>query len=118
MVFSHFLSYGILDMQQSTKAPYKNPTGMAKKELPTKIPSATTVTLSLHKIMSRFVSEYHVSTSQLIKIIDVYLLYIFLTGILQGIYVLCARTTFPLNAMLAGWISTIGSFIFAGKNTI
>jgi hypothetical protein len=90
--------------------------GTLKKRWEKSIFSITNVTQVLYKILQRFISAYHVSTPQLIKIIDVYLLYIVLTGILQGFYVLCARNIFPRNAMLAGWISTIGSFVSQVRN--
>lgn len=46
--------------------------------------------------------------------IDCYLVYIMLTGIIQFVYMILAGT-FPYNAFLAGFISTVGSFVLAGK---
>ena len=65
------------------------------------------------KIVSEFTSKYSSETASSIKIIDVYLVYILLTGIIQFVY--CALVgTFPFNSFLSGFISTVGSFILAG----
>eukprot|EP01114_Cavostelium_apophysatum_P018008 TRINITY_DN547_c0_g1_i1.p1 TRINITY_DN547_c0_g1~~TRINITY_DN547_c0_g1_i1.p1 ORF type:complete len:110 (-),score=14.92 TRINITY_DN547_c0_g1_i1:106-435(-) len=62
------------------------------------------------KIIGEFRRSYEVHTPQLQKIIDVFLGYILLTGIIQFIY--CALVgTFPFNSFLSGFISTVGSFI-------
>lgn len=56
---------------------------------------------------------YKNNTPQRLKIIDVYLVYVLLTGIVLFAY--CALvTTFPFNSFLAGFISTVGSFVLAG----
>ncbi|CDS10025.1 hypothetical protein LRAMOSA02702 [Lichtheimia ramosa] len=46
--------------------------------------------------------------------IDCYLAYIMLTGIFQFVYMVLAGT-FPYNAFLAGFISTVGSFVLAAN---
>merc|ERR1712080_375044 len=60
--------------------------------------------------LSTLYSEYMKTTSTKLKLIDVYLLYILLTGIAQFIYV-CLVGTFPYNSFLAGFISCVASFI-------
>jgi oligosaccharyltransferase complex subunit epsilon len=45
-------------------------------------------------------------------LIDAYLVYIVVTGVMQFAYC-CLVGTFPFNAFLAGFISCIGSFVLA-----
>jgi oligosaccharyltransferase complex subunit epsilon len=56
---------------------------------------------------------YKTNTPQRLKIIDVYLVYVLLTGIVLFTYCTLV-TTFPFNSFLAGFISTVGSFVLAG----
>merc|ERR1712228_539795 len=55
-------------------------------------------------------SNYMKDTSQKLKLIDAYLLYILLTGAFQFVYC-CLVGTFPFNAFLSGFISCVASFI-------
>jgi len=69
---------------------------------------------SFGKIVSTFFSEYGRKTPLKLKVIDVYLVYVVMTGIVQALY--CAMVgTFPFNSFLSGFISTVGSFVLAGK---
>lgn len=65
-------------------------------------------------VVSKFYSEYTNKTPKKLKIIDAYLLYILLTGIVQFVYCLLVGT-FPFNSFLSGFISTVSSFVLAGK---
>eukprot|EP01112_Ceratiomyxa_fruticulosa_P005461 TRINITY_DN1608_c0_g1_i1.p1 TRINITY_DN1608_c0_g1~~TRINITY_DN1608_c0_g1_i1.p1 ORF type:complete len:113 (+),score=25.20 TRINITY_DN1608_c0_g1_i1:278-616(+) len=65
---------------------------------------------SYFKLVGGLVESYKSSTPQRIKIIDVFLLYILLTGAVQFAYCLLI-TTFPFNSFLSGFISTVGTFI-------
>ncbi|MTV28808.1 hypothetical protein FTX61_26040 [Nitriliruptoraceae bacterium ZYF776] len=56
--------------------------------------------------------EYKQTTALKLRLIDLYLLYVFLTGVIQFLYC-CLVGTFPFNAFLAGFISTVASFILA-----
>ena len=69
--------------------------------------------VSFVSILSRFWGEYTTQTPQRLKIIDLFLLYQFLTGVLQFVYVALVGT-FPFNAFLAGFISCVGSFVLTG----
>jgi oligosaccharyltransferase complex subunit epsilon len=62
----------------------------------------------------KFITGYKNETPGSLKLIDVYLVYIMLTGISQFVYMILAGT-FPYNAFLGGFISTVGSFVLAGK---
>ena len=58
--------------------------------------------------------HYKDQTSLKLKLIDAYLGYIMVTGIIQFIYC-CLVGTFPFNSFLSGFISTVGSFVLGGK---
>ncbi|KAI8141458.1 DAD/Ost2 [Fennellomyces sp. T-0311] len=60
----------------------------------------------------KFIFAYKKDTPTNLKIIDIYLAYIMLSGIFQFIY-MATVGTFPYNAFLAGFISTVGSFVLA-----
>lgn len=62
---------------------------------------------------NKFLVAYKRDTPTNLKIVDIYLAYIMLSGIFQFIYMLAAGT-FPYNAFLSGFISTVGSFVLAG----
>ena len=55
-------------------------------------------------------STYCRETPKQLKIIDVYLLYIMATGAIQLLYAFIVGS-FPFNAILAGFISCVGSFV-------
>jgi oligosaccharyltransferase complex subunit epsilon len=62
----------------------------------------------------KFITGYKNNTPASLKLIDVYLVYILFTGIFQFIYMALVGT-FPYNAFLGGFISTVGSFVLAGN---
>ncbi|XP_076810535.1 dolichyl-diphosphooligosaccharide--protein glycosyltransferase subunit DAD1-like [Clavelina lepadiformis] len=63
-------------------------------------------------VMTKFYSDYIAKTPQKLKIIDAYLTYILITGVLQFVY--CALVgTFPFNSFLSGFISCVASFVLA-----
>ncbi|EIE81112.1 hypothetical protein G6F57_008736 [Rhizopus arrhizus] len=68
----------------------------------------------LQAATKKFITAYHKDTPNSLKLIDVYLVYIMLTGIFQFIYMLVVGT-FPYNAFLGGFISTVGSFVLAAN---
>ncbi|XP_075245235.1 dolichyl-diphosphooligosaccharide--protein glycosyltransferase subunit DAD1-like isoform X2 [Convolutriloba macropyga] len=55
-------------------------------------------------------TEYDRSTSTKLKLVDCFLGYIMATGIIQFIYQLIVGS-FPFNSFLAGFISTVATFI-------
>lgn len=69
---------------------------------------------SLRSVVARFYDEYMQSTPKKLKIVDAYLFYVLLTGVIQFGYC-CLVGTFPFNSFLAGFISTVGSFVLGGK---
>ena len=67
---------------------------------------------TLSGVVTKFYEEYSSSTPKKLKIIDAYLTYIFFTGVVQFVY--CAMVgTFPFNAFLSGFISSVASFVLA-----
>ena len=65
-------------------------------------------------ILRKLNEEYQSSTPKKLKLIDAYLVYVLLTGIVQFAYCLLVGT-FPFNSFLSGFISTVGFFVLAGK---
>ncbi|XP_063716856.1 dolichyl-diphosphooligosaccharide--protein glycosyltransferase subunit DAD1-like [Symsagittifera roscoffensis] len=55
-------------------------------------------------------TEYDRGTSRKLKLIDCFLAYVLATGIIQFIYQLLVGS-FPFNSFLAGFISTVATFI-------
>lgn len=68
-------------------------------------------------VLHKFWSEYTKNTSKKLKIIDAYLLYVFLTGVIQFVYC-CLVGTFPFNSFLSGFISCVSCFILGGNYII
>lgn len=68
---------------------------------------------SLGAVIAKFYNEYTNKTPTKLKIIDAYLLYVLLTGIVQFVYCLLVGT-FPFNSFLSGFISCVSCFVLAG----
>lgn len=66
----------------------------------------------LTEASKKFIAGYKKDTPASLKLIDVYLVYILITGIVQFVYMALVGT-FPYNAFLGGFISTVGSFVLA-----
>nr|CAD2142923.1 unnamed protein product [Meloidogyne enterolobii] len=63
-------------------------------------------------LFSKLYTDYQKTTPKRLKIIDAYMFYILITGVLQFVYCLLVGT-FPFNAFLAGFISCVASFVLA-----
>ncbi|KAI6182230.1 Activator of basal transcription 1 [Aphelenchoides bicaudatus] len=66
----------------------------------------------LTQVIGTLYEQYEKSTPRRLKLIDAYLFYILLTGVIQFVYGVVFGT-FPFNAFLAGFISTVASFVLA-----
>merc|ERR1739841_486454 len=66
--------------------------------------------MELVGIIKKFHADYQVKTDQKLKIIDMYLGYILITGVIQFLYC-CLVGTFPFNSFLSGFISCVTSFV-------
>ncbi|KAI8978393.1 DAD/Ost2 [Pilobolus umbonatus] len=64
--------------------------------------------------VNKLYTSYDTNTTVSLKLVDVYLVYILLTGISQFLYMVLVGT-FPYNAFLGGFISTVGSFVLAAN---
>lgn len=69
---------------------------------------------SLGPAIRKLTSSYSKETPTALKIIDAYLIYILLSGVSQFAYMILAGT-YPYNAFLSGFASTVGSFVLAGE---
>lgn len=65
-------------------------------------------------VIQKFYEEYHKETPKKLKLIDAYLFYVLLTGILQFGYCILVGT-FPFNSFLSGFISTVSCFVLGGN---
>ncbi|CAD5206586.1 unnamed protein product [Bursaphelenchus okinawaensis] len=63
-------------------------------------------------VLKTLYNQYQKSTPSRLKLIDAYLFYILITGVAQFVYGVLFGT-FPFNAFLAGFISTVASFVLA-----
>lgn len=72
--------------------------------------------VQLQTVLAKFYDEYQNNTPKKLKLVDAYLVYILLTGMLQFLYC-CLVGTFPFNSFLSGFISTVSCFILAGSFT-
>jgi oligosaccharyltransferase complex subunit epsilon len=79
-------------------------------------PSSKDQQVSVFNVVGKLYDDYLVSTPKKIKLIDAYMFCIMLTGIIQFVYCLLVGT-FPFNAFLSGFISTVASFVLAGKTS-
>lgn len=70
--------------------------------------------VNFETVVKKFYDEYINNTPKKLKLIDAYLFYIVLTGVIQFMYC-CLVGTFPFNSFLAGFISTVSCFVLAGK---
>uniref|UniRef100_H2ZP59 Dolichyl-diphosphooligosaccharide--protein glycosyltransferase subunit DAD1 n=1 Tax=Ciona savignyi TaxID=51511 RepID=H2ZP59_CIOSA len=67
---------------------------------------------NIFSVATKFVGDYMTKTPQKLKVIDSYLTYILITGVMQFLY--CALVgTFPFNSFLSGFISCVASFVLA-----
>lgn len=69
---------------------------------------------ALSTVVGKFYGDYVKNTPKKLKIIDAYLLYIFLTAVIQFVYC-CLVGTFPFNSFLSGFISCVSCFVLAGN---
>ncbi|CAG8620512.1 8224_t:CDS:2 [Cetraspora pellucida] len=59
-------------------------------------------------------TSYSKNTPQSLQLIDAYLVFILFSGVIQFVHCVLVGT-YPYNAFLAGFISTVGSFVLAAQ---
>ena len=67
---------------------------------------------NLFTVLSKLYEEYNEKTPSKLKLVDGFLLYVLLTGVIQFVYC-CLVGTFPFNSFLSGFISCVGTFVLA-----
>merc|ERR1712126_15502 len=72
--------------------------------------SGGTMSVTINAVLSKLYDEYKNNTPTKLKVIDAYLFYILLTGVVQFVYC-CLVGTFPFNSFLSGFISCVGCFV-------
>ena len=65
-------------------------------------------------IIAHFFQQYKANTPQKLKLVDAYLAYVMLTGIILFVYCLLVGT-FPFNSFLSAFISCVGCFVLGGE---
>ncbi|VDN50778.1 unnamed protein product [Dracunculus medinensis] len=70
--------------------------------------------MKLIDVICKLFEDYRRTTSSKLKIIDAYMFYVFISGVIQFIYCVCIGT-FPFNSFLSGFISTVGCFVLAAS---
>ena len=73
--------------------------------------SAAAASSSAQEIAGHFLSQYRKTTSRTVQLIDYFLLFALVTGIVQFVYVLLVGQ-FPFNSFLAGFVAAVGFFVF------
>lgn len=73
--------------------------------------SSSSASSSAQEIASHFLSSYRKSTPKTVQLIDYFLAFALLTGIVQFVYILCVGQ-FPFNSFLAGFAAAVGFFVF------
>lgn len=68
----------------------------------------------LKSVIGKFYDEYQNNTPKKLKLVDGYLTYVLMTGLLQFAYC-CLVGTFPFNSFLSGFISTVSCFVLGGN---
>ncbi|KAK8723738.1 hypothetical protein OTU49_011519 [Cherax quadricarinatus] len=65
---------------------------------------------TLSVVIKNFYDEYMKNTPKKLKVVDAYLTYVLMTGVLQFVYC-CIVGSFPFNSFLSGFICTVGCFV-------
>ncbi|RKP07254.1 defender against cell death 1-like molecule [Thamnocephalis sphaerospora] len=63
-------------------------------------------------LLSQLWTNYRAETGVRLQLVDAYMVFLLLTGILQFVHVVLVGT-FPYNAFISGFASTVGAFVFA-----
>jgi len=86
---------------------------MAPRHAPAANGAAAQQDSGIQAALHRGVSSYSRDTPKRLRLIDAYLVFLMLTGILIFAYCVIV-SSFPFNAFLASFASTVGQFVLAG----
>ncbi|KAF8265577.1 defender against cell death 1 [Lactarius quietus] len=78
--------------------------------LPTKLAPSSHSSAAVQSLWTAYLD----STSSRLKFIDAFLFFLILNGVIQFVYCVIV-TSFPFNAFLAGFASTVGQFVLAAS---
>ncbi|CCO26990.1 Dolichyl-diphosphooligosaccharide--protein glycosyltransferase subunit DAD1 Short=Oligosaccharyl transferase subunit DAD1 [Rhizoctonia solani AG-1 IB] len=81
---------------------------------PPKIANAQAGTASTSGAVQQLWKAYQNNTSDRLKLIDAFLVFIMISGIVQFLYCILI-TNYPFNAFLSGFGSTIGQFVLTAS---
>ncbi|CAE6509923.1 unnamed protein product [Rhizoctonia solani] len=81
---------------------------------PPKIASAQAGTVSTSNAVQQLLKAYQNDTPERLKLIDAFLVFIMISGIIQFLYCVLV-TNYPFNAFLSGFGSTIGQFVLTAS---
>uniref|UniRef100_A0A915Q5A8 BUD13 homolog n=1 Tax=Setaria digitata TaxID=48799 RepID=A0A915Q5A8_9BILA len=70
--------------------------------------------MRLITLLGSLFDDYRKTTPRKLKIIDSYMFYVLITGIIQFVYCVLVGT-FPFNSFLSGFVSTVGCFVLAAS---
>lgn len=104
-MFLHYFNYYICSFSSIQSTGQKSGSNVA-------VSSSNSINLTT--VVNNFYADYQKNTPRKLKMIDAYLLYILITGVVQFAYC-CLVGTFPFNSFLSGFISTVGCFVLGGK---
>ena len=74
-------------------------------------------TTNVGQALRRLSSQYIEKTPTRLKLVDAFLAFVLATGILEFTYCVIAGS-FPYNSFLAGFISTVGTFVLTGTRVL
>ncbi|KAI9105565.1 DAD family-domain-containing protein [Phlyctochytrium arcticum] len=103
-----------LDKQNAQSTTIPSPTAQASATANAVAASASNAAAQQAFVVRRLLTSYRLTTPQSLKLIDAYLVFVMLTGIIQFLYVILAGT-FPYNSFLAGFGGSVGSFVLAAN---
>jgi oligosaccharyltransferase complex subunit epsilon len=84
--------------------------------IPSRPPQQQKLQRHLHVLANPWL-PYKENTQQRLKVIDAWLLFVLLTGIIQVVYLFLVGT-YPYNAFLSSFAASVGSFVLAGIRLI
>ncbi|KAJ4268219.1 oligosaccharyltransferase complex subunit epsilon [Fusarium torreyae] len=67
-----------------------------------------------NKAVQDFYNHYNDKTPQRVKLIDAFMAFLVVVGVIQFLYCILAGT-FPFNAFLSGFCATVGQFVLTGS---
>ncbi|KAI8849464.1 DAD family-domain-containing protein [Chytridium lagenaria] len=90
------------------------PSTSASTSKPTSVPKKAGFIAEQSNLVQTVWKSYQDTTPNLLKIIDSYLVFVMLTGIILFVYVFIAGT-FPYNSFLSAFIASVGTFVLAAN---